>query len=320
MMQRYARVAGLRRRVIVPVRPLSPWLSAHWVGLVTPVPNAIARPLVASLVHEAVAHENDIAAVLLPGAPAARLRRGGPAGARQDPRRRRGDPLVQRGRPGRRRRAAAQRPGLVRRQHLHRRAQPRRWTRRPTRCGGSSRASAARTAGTRSRSPGRCAAGWTGWSAGSGLRRGRRDRHRLRVGEALDWWRVEEIDPGRAAAAARRDAGARPGLAGDARRAGRRRAAASTGSGRCSCRAGWPGTPTGRRCCRSTASSSAAWPATSPAAPSSRRPLSRPAPGAAASAAARVRRSRTASQSSVCGGSWTRIVATPASSRRCRAA
>src|SRR4051794_29139971 len=60
MMQRYARVAGLRRRVILPLRPLSPWLSAHWVGAVTPVPNAIARPLVASLVHEAVAHEHDI--------------------------------------------------------------------------------------------------------------------------------------------------------------------------------------------------------------------------------------------------------------------
>src|SRR4051812_35496008 len=61
MMQRYARVAGLRRRIVVPLRPLSPWLSAHWVGAITPVPNAIARPLVASLIHEAVAHEHDIA-------------------------------------------------------------------------------------------------------------------------------------------------------------------------------------------------------------------------------------------------------------------
>ena len=61
MMQRYARVAGLRRRIIVPLRPLSPWLSAHWVGAITPVPNAIARPLVASLIHEAIAHEHDIA-------------------------------------------------------------------------------------------------------------------------------------------------------------------------------------------------------------------------------------------------------------------
>jgi hypothetical protein len=31
---------------------------------------------------------------------------------------------------------------------------------------------------------------------GVGLRRGRRDRNRLLVGEALDWWRVEEIVPG----------------------------------------------------------------------------------------------------------------------------
>jgi uncharacterized protein YbjT (DUF2867 family) len=61
MMQGYARVAGLNRRVIVPVRPLTPWLSSHWVGLVTPVPNAIARPLVSSLIHPAVAHEHDIA-------------------------------------------------------------------------------------------------------------------------------------------------------------------------------------------------------------------------------------------------------------------
>ena len=31
---------------------------------------------------------------------------------------------------------------------------------------------------------------------GVGLRRGRRDPHRLQVGEALDFWRVEEIEPG----------------------------------------------------------------------------------------------------------------------------
>ncbi len=32
---------------------------------------------------------------------------------------------------------------------------------------------------------------------GVGLRRGRRDQQRLYVGEALDFWRVEEIEPGR---------------------------------------------------------------------------------------------------------------------------
>ena len=37
--------------------------------------------------------------------------------------------------------------------------------------------------------------GWLDKLAGGvGLRRGRRDKQRLRVGEALDWWRVEEVD------------------------------------------------------------------------------------------------------------------------------
>lgn len=60
MMQRYAAVAGLQPRVIVPVPVLSPRLSSHWVGLVTPVPSGIARPLVESLRHEVVCSENDI--------------------------------------------------------------------------------------------------------------------------------------------------------------------------------------------------------------------------------------------------------------------
>ena len=32
MMQQYARIAGLRKRVIVPVPVLTPNLSSHWVG------------------------------------------------------------------------------------------------------------------------------------------------------------------------------------------------------------------------------------------------------------------------------------------------
>ncbi|WP_251153903.1 SDR family oxidoreductase, partial [Cellulosimicrobium sp. Marseille-Q4280] len=61
MMQRYARVAGLPRRRIVSVPVLTPKLSSHWVGLVTPVPSGIARPLVESLQHEVVCQEHDIA-------------------------------------------------------------------------------------------------------------------------------------------------------------------------------------------------------------------------------------------------------------------
>ncbi len=61
MMQRYARVAGLRPRLILPINLLTPNLSSHWVNVVTPVPKAIARPLVLSLRHPSVCHEHDIA-------------------------------------------------------------------------------------------------------------------------------------------------------------------------------------------------------------------------------------------------------------------
>lgn len=61
MMQRYARVAGLRSRIILPINLLTPTLSSHWVNVVTPVPRAIARPLVESLRHPSVCHEHDIA-------------------------------------------------------------------------------------------------------------------------------------------------------------------------------------------------------------------------------------------------------------------
>ncbi len=61
MMRRHATVSGLRRRIIVPAPVLTPGLSSHWVGLVTPVPASIARPLTESLRHEVVCQEHDIA-------------------------------------------------------------------------------------------------------------------------------------------------------------------------------------------------------------------------------------------------------------------
>ena len=60
MMQRYAHVAGLRRRVIIPVPVLSPWLSSHWVNVVTPVPKAIAQPLIGSLRNSVIVRDHDI--------------------------------------------------------------------------------------------------------------------------------------------------------------------------------------------------------------------------------------------------------------------
>lgn len=61
MMHRYAAIAGLHRRLIVGVGVLTPRLSSLWVSLVTPVPAGLARPLVESLVHEVICKEHDIA-------------------------------------------------------------------------------------------------------------------------------------------------------------------------------------------------------------------------------------------------------------------
>ena len=52
MMRAYARVAGLPRRLILPVPVLTPRLSSLWIGLVTPLPVGVARPLVDSLRNE----------------------------------------------------------------------------------------------------------------------------------------------------------------------------------------------------------------------------------------------------------------------------
>ena len=61
LIQIHARAADLPPRRILSVPVMSPRLSSLWVGLVTPVPSSIARPLVDSLVHEVVSKERDIA-------------------------------------------------------------------------------------------------------------------------------------------------------------------------------------------------------------------------------------------------------------------
>jgi uncharacterized protein YbjT (DUF2867 family) len=55
MMQKFARLSGLKKRWIIKVPVLTPGLSSLWIGLVTPVPTALARPLVGSLISEVVA-------------------------------------------------------------------------------------------------------------------------------------------------------------------------------------------------------------------------------------------------------------------------
>lgn len=66
LMRRYAAVTGLGRRYIAIVPVLTPGLASHWVGLVTPVASGVARPLVGSLVHDAVASESDLLDLVTP--------------------------------------------------------------------------------------------------------------------------------------------------------------------------------------------------------------------------------------------------------------
>ncbi|OII65813.1 NAD(P)-dependent oxidoreductase [Streptomyces sp. CC53] len=197
LMQRYAAVAGLPRRLIVPVPVLTLRLSSLWIGLVTPVPAGIARPLADSLRHEVVCREHDLAGYVPdpPGHPlgcdralelalrqvrearvATRWSNAAVPGAPSDPLPT--DPDWAGGTlyTDERERTVDATP-----QELWRVIEG---------IGGDN--------------------GWysfplawavRGWLdrlfGGVGLRRGRRDAHRLRVGDSLDFWRVEELDPGR---------------------------------------------------------------------------------------------------------------------------
>ncbi|MBV8930620.1 MAG: DUF2867 domain-containing protein [Mycobacteriaceae bacterium] len=61
MIRRYAAVAGLPRRIALPVPVLSPWLSAQWIELVTPIPRTLAVSLMESLENDMVCADHDIA-------------------------------------------------------------------------------------------------------------------------------------------------------------------------------------------------------------------------------------------------------------------
>ena len=197
MMLRYAAVAGLPHRLVVPVPVLTPALSSHWVGLVTPVPRSIARPLVESLRHEVVCAEHDISAYVpdpeggllgFEDAVALALRRirsaevetrwssaslpGAPSDSLPTDPDWAGGSLYQDDRT------------------LTADADPAALWRIIEGIGGEH--------GWYSFPLAWAVRGWMDRLAGGvGLRRGRRDRDRLRVGDSLDFWRVEEIVPGR---------------------------------------------------------------------------------------------------------------------------
>jgi uncharacterized protein YbjT (DUF2867 family) len=55
MMQTFSKLSGLRKRIIIQIPVLTPKLSSLWIGFVTPVPTSLPRPLVESLISEVVA-------------------------------------------------------------------------------------------------------------------------------------------------------------------------------------------------------------------------------------------------------------------------
>ena len=64
LFQLYAEVAGLRKRLIIPVPFLSPWLSGLWIGFVTAVPPSVARPLIEGLKNEVICRESRIQQII----------------------------------------------------------------------------------------------------------------------------------------------------------------------------------------------------------------------------------------------------------------
>ncbi|MEU8133077.1 SDR family oxidoreductase [Streptodolium elevatio] len=196
MMHGYAKVAGLPDRLILSVPVLTPRLSSHWVGLVTPVPGALARPLTESLRHEVVCRETDIERYVpdLPGGPigfldslelalrrvreadvATRWSSAGVPGAPSDPLPT--DPDW----------AGGSLYTDVRERDVD--ASPAELWRVIEGIGGEN--------GWYSFPLAWAVRGWLDRLVGGvGLRRGRRDAAHLRVGDSLDFWRVEEIQPG----------------------------------------------------------------------------------------------------------------------------
>lgn len=197
MMRRFAAVAGLPDRLILPVPMLSPRLSSHWIGLVTPVPRSLARPLAESLRYEVVCGEHDIARYVPdgPGVPFSFDR------ALQLALQRVQDAQVTT------RWSSASLPGApsdplptdpgwaggslyTDRRQLTMDAPPEALWRIVEGVGGDN--------GWYSFPLAWAVRGWLDRLAGGvGLRRGRRDAQRLRVGDSLDFWRVEAIEPGR---------------------------------------------------------------------------------------------------------------------------
>lgn len=185
LMREMASALGLRRRLVIPVPILTPRLSSLWIHLVTPLHSSIARPLAEGLRNRVVCR-NDEASQLMPHtcltvreaiqASLERIHFGSVETSWSDAGVMPGDPDWAGGTFFVDRREATT-PAEI----------PAVW------------AAVSSLGGDR----GYQGADWL-WRlrgaldrlvGGPGLRRGRRDPHNLRIGDALDFWRVTAIDP-----------------------------------------------------------------------------------------------------------------------------
>lgn len=60
LMMLYAKVMKLKKRTVIPVKILSPKLSSYWIGLVTPLPPKLGRPLVEGLSSKVICEDTRI--------------------------------------------------------------------------------------------------------------------------------------------------------------------------------------------------------------------------------------------------------------------
>lgn len=190
MIRKYAAIAGLQRRIAVPVPVLTPLLSSHWVNLITPLPRSLASSLMESLENDVICTEHDIAEYIPD--PQDGLLHYEDAVELALERTRDGALTTRWSRPGRD--DAPSRPlptdpdwagGALHERTLERRvdAAPETLWQVFESIGAEHGWSAA--------PPAWALRGWTGRRARTGKRSSQRPLH---AGEALDWWRVEHVD------------------------------------------------------------------------------------------------------------------------------
>ena len=185
----YARVRGLRR-VVISLPPIVPAaVGARWVGLLTPIPNALAVPLVEGMVHSLVVSDPRAQRLfpdIQPMPYSATVRR-----ALHRIRQRAVETRWSGARTEARAYELRDSEGMIREiRRLHVEALPEDVFRVFSGLGGER---------------GWLVWRWAWWSrgvldgflGGPGLRRGRRDPQELLPGEAVDFWRVEEVEPPR---------------------------------------------------------------------------------------------------------------------------